>query len=232
MKLKTFSASFAFTCFLIGAGNSAIVTAIVDGRTWTHDTLEARDYPGVFTSIGSTATDISVTGQYNADALVSTPLSIASGDKVSYDLLVTKSGTGLSSDPYIGDALTAFLNTSGGFVFQTTKSYNSNDGTDTPFGDGYQNLPAITFADGIHIDVLFGDDTAQISYSQIGSGTPFFTTSTGAVTLTDIEGFGFKLWDSEETQTISNFAVTSVPEPSAALFGILGLAGFLRRRRA
>ena len=215
-----------------------MVTAF--GREWTvTEPLHRGVGPGEGDVTGA-PNSLTLQGVWGADTNAIAPVSVEVGTKVEYDFAVTsdapdRSGEGPST--WVGDMLGIFSSSStnpGNSLLLTTRAGILNDHVgSTPgglreffrFSDISSGLEGpeiplaangVDLADGVHVEWLFtSQTTVDISVSTLDGLTLLGMFTDTLSDITAIQGFRFNAWDTEETLTISNFAVI----PPGALAG-------------
>jgi hypothetical protein len=151
------------------------------------------------------------------------------------DVVGTSTGPGWSTHSFGGDTLfhtIAYVDSNGGYTIDLTdldaaKSYQ----VQFLFGDPRSDFPysgrTVTVSDS-----LANTDTAILTYGSGAAGDEFamltavVSGSTSFQFISPVSGTG------SGAPLLSGVVVHSIPEPSTALLGGLGLLGLLRRRRA
>jgi hypothetical protein len=206
-------------------------TVTAFGRTWTITEAAHRDNPAIISDVAGATNSLTLTGVFGRDTNAITPLTVGVGTKVSYDFAITNQqldpiGDGLSN--WIGDAFGVFSNSGNHpsnanlLSVRTGVAGGDNPPTRIQYNDinlgelGFASLAGYPLENGVHIEWLF----TSANQAQVSVFSPDGNTLLGPVYIDEIEqgisniqGFRFNLWDSEQTLTITNFTV------SAALAG-------------
>jgi concanavalin A-like lectin/glucanase superfamily protein len=153
-----------------------------------------------------------MTGRFGVDTAMTTPLTLAVGDKVSYDYFLTEEsrnfrGTGAST--YVGDSRTGFQDASGNWVSGRIATYDSR-------WDQYfegNNPQSVSHARGypwsIHVEWVFTSaTTATVTLTLAGEATPFAVWNDTFSNIANIAKFRVGLWDSEQDVVLANFTVS------------------------
>jgi hypothetical protein len=153
-----------------------------------------------------------MTGRFGVDTAMTTPLTLAVGDKVSYDYFLTEESRdfrGSGASTYVGDSRTGFQDSGGNWVSGRVATYSSR-------WDQYfegNNPQSVSHARGypwsIHIEWLFTSaTTATVTLTLAGETTPYAVWSDSFSSVTNIARFRVGLWDSEQDVVFVNFNVT------------------------
>jgi hypothetical protein len=207
------------------------------GRDWTVFEPMHRDSDSVQADVVGTADSLTLTGVfgYPIHTAAVTPITPEVGTKVSYDFALTHEprdpvGDG-NLETWVAEAFGAFVNTD--YDSSNAGIVSTRVGT-RPFDDEATRIVFETvggieegsaslldssgtsiehhLADGVHIEWLFTSETTiEVSvFSQDGSELlgPTFVDEINSIA--DIHGFRFNVYDSEQTLSVSNFAVEIV----------------------
>ncbi|QDU57032.1 hypothetical protein [Aeoliella mucimassa] len=205
------------------------------GATWTTEDTGAS-YTTPTTESGV------ITGNPGMDAGMSTELALEVGDVVSFEVGIDSGTLGGSwdismyfkSDDNIGTCCggtaatdrVLYRDPSAGLYFQ---SYANN-------GE-YDSTTASTPYDGVLFSYEFTSATsAELTVSNRtspGVFTEAYSTTIGVYDIAAIDSLRVGSWDNSQAVTISNFSVTSVPEPSSMLIvgALVAIAGGIRGSR-
>jgi hypothetical protein len=201
------------------AGTPPPATLFFSGRVWTPLVSEAsgqysppqtNHYAGVNANAGI------MTGRFGVDSALTTPLTLAVGDKVTYDYVLTEEsrnfrGTGAST--WVGDSRTGFQDGADAWVSGRIATYNDRW---TQFFEG-NNPTSAYYARGypwsIHAEWTFTSaTTATVTLTLGGEVTPFAVWTDTFSDIANIAKFRVGLWDSEQDVTLANFTVLH-PDP-------------------
>lgn len=209
-------------------------------RTWNVFEPVHRDNSAVLADVVGASESLTLTGVFGTTIHTSavTEITPEVGTKVSYDFALTHEprdpvGDG-TFETWVAEAFGTFVNSShdpsnGGIISTrvgtrpfdneaTRIQYDSASGVE----EGYASLldPTETFiehhlADGVHIEWLFTSETTiEVSVFSLDGlellGPTFVDEFSN---IADIQGFRFNVFDSEQTLTITNFAVELVELP-------------------
>lgn len=219
------------------------------GLTWDTVQREHRDHPGVFNVFTATGADsATIRGVYNGgdsgDSVMTTTLpTLTAGSTVSFDFYLSNNGNNIpdfNGGNWLGDL---------GFVFQTTPTVPnfqnwstdrivttwSNHRDEVGIGGNKINDGTDLLAGGVHALWTFNasDYTVTLTSLVNGATTTSFTGGYWDTTnLADVHAMRIALYDSEQTLTIDNFAVSvAVPEPGSLSLLALGAVGLAWARR-
>ena len=201
------------------------------GRTWQTNDPDPVN-PPTYSGAGNTGT---ITGAYGPEATIATPISIAVGDSVSYDLTLTNP----ASNNWVGDAWGDFrggnmLDTANfsGYLISGRVGYRFDFGDGSSrtlrFQDAGFNLAGPTSnagteeSPGINVTWTFPTTNSyQVTARNIGSSTALlhFAGSTGGNAITDVTFFRHELNDTLQTATLSNFGKST---PGSLVFSFEG----------
>lgn len=189
-------------------------TLIFSGREWTPLISEASgQYSPPQTNryaAGNASTGI-MTGRFGVDSAMTTPITLAVGDKVVYDYVLTEEsrnfrGTGAST--WVGDSRTGFQDAGGNWVSGRIATYQDRW---TQYFEG--NNPASIYKTRgnpwtIHVEWLFTSaTTATVTLTLVGETTPFAIWNDTFSDISSIAKFRVGLWDSEQDVKLVNFSV-------------------------
>jgi hypothetical protein len=142
---------------------------------------------------------------------MTTPLTLAVGDKVSYDYFLTEESRnlrGTGSSTYVGDSRTGFQDTLGNWVTGRIATFSSRW---DQFFEG-NNPQTVSHARGypwsMHVEWVFTSaTTATVTLSLAGETTPFAVWSDTFSDISNIARFRVGLYDSEQDVVLANFNV-------------------------
>ena len=227
-------------------------TITFSGYNWTTFASTGNESSGINLQNTYTTPDANtgvIGARYNSggDNNMYTTLSLVAGDTVSYDYYLSNNnpgyGPGANGGTYYGDWTSIFSVSASDFSsasWATARTYSNNGNNHTGLsidsGNSYFQITG-GLETGVHLVYTFGATSYSVTATSIANPAQTMTYSANylnGATATSIQAFRVGLWDSEQTATLANFAVTQVPEPgSMALIG-LGCAGLflVRSRRA
>ena len=182
------------------AGTPPPAVLVFCDRAWTPLITGANHYAAVNANAGI------ITGNFAIDTAMTTPLTLAVGDKVVYDYSLSEISR--NSSTWVGDSRTGFQDGSGNWVSGRIATYNSR-------WDQYfegNNPQSVSYARGnpwtIHVEWVFTSaTTATVTLTLVGETTPFAVWNDTFSDIANIAQFRVGLWDSQQDVTLANFAV-------------------------
>ena len=173
---------------------------VFGGRAWTPLITGANHYAAVNANAGI------ITGNFAIDTALTTPLTLAVGDKVSYDYSLSEISRNGST--WVGDSRTGFQDGSGNWVSGRIATYNSRW---EQYFEG-NNPNYVYYSRGnpwtFHAEWLFTSaTTATVTLTLAGETTPFAVWNDTFSDIANIAQFRVGLWDSQQDVTLANFTV-------------------------
>lgn len=173
---------------------------VFSGREWTPLISGANQYSALNPNAGL------LTGNFSIDTALTTPLTLAVGDKVTYDYSLSEISRNGST--WVGDSRTGFQDGSGNWVSGRIATYQSRW---DQFFEG-NNPNSVSHARGnpwtIHVQWMFDSATsATVSLRLAGETTPFAVWNDTFSDIANIAQFRVGLWDSQQDVALANFTV-------------------------
>jgi hypothetical protein len=162
---------------------------------------------------------------YTASATIDRGINPITGEWITFGFKKDLTGSSFTSTGYANVLILGDGSDNDGFTFQGdgTSGAAGNNGTFNFDNDGANVIDIVMNT----MPVLSTDWTVQYFVGGNSLGPASLVTSPGD--FGEINHIGFS--SSSADGTISNFSLTVIPEPSAALLGALGALALLRRRR-
>ena len=228
------------TYALVAAISTSLATCQAGTITFSGYDWTTEDTGASYTT--PTTESSEVTGGVGNDAGMSNALDLEVGDVVTFDLMIANGTQGGSwdvsvyfkSDNNIGTCCggtaasdrVLYRDPAAGLYIQ---QYSNNVPSDSSFAttpfDGVQFSYEITSA--TTADFTVSNQTSPGVY------TPAFSSTVYLYDVSEIDTIRIGSWDSDQTVSIANFTVTSVPEPTSGvvLVALLSFAGIIRGSR-
>jgi hypothetical protein len=189
------------------------------GRTWTTHDSDPFNAPS-YSASGYTG---SMTGNWAADATITTPVTLNVGDVISYDSALLSTGgwfsdTGFGFIDNTGLYDSAHSNYRGGKVQREWNSFYqfyAYDPSSTQQANWF--LPN-NFGDNIHYEWTF-DTATHVQVAMTVPNEPTETIGWNITNIADVKAFKAWLWDSQGVLNVSNFKQRpTAPAPSGNQF--------------
>jgi hypothetical protein len=193
---------------ITAAGTPPPAVLVFSGYEWTPLLEAGNSYSGVNANAGL------MTGNFAIDTALTTPVTLAVGDKVTYDYSLSEISR--SGSTWVGDSRTGFQDGSGNWVSGRIATYN-------PRWEQYfegSNPNSVNQPRGnpwtIHVAWVFtSTTTATVTLTLAGESAPFAVWNDTFSNIADIAQFRIGLWDSQQDVTLANFKIT---QPTGALW--------------
>lgn len=182
------------------AGTPPPAVLMFSGRAWTPLVSGANEYSAANPDTGF------MTGNFAIDTALTTPLTLAAGDKITYDYSL--SDISRNGSTWVGDSRTGFQDAAGNWVSGRIATYNSR--WEQYFEGNNPNYVYHPRANPwtIHSEWMFTSaTTATVRLTLAGETTPFAVWNDTFSDIANIAKFRIGLWDSQQDVALANFAV-------------------------